>query len=85
MLYIVTINLTPLGQGEEENHREITLDNGRREVLIGRASKNPVKGLLANRDNAWLDYPILSRKHAKFTASLFQRVESRFLGYIRHC
>ncbi len=71
---IVSIKLTPLGHGEEENHRVIKLNNENREVAVGRASKNPQKGLLADYDNAWFDYPILSRTHAKFTASPHKRV-----------
>ena len=74
LIYIVSIKLTPLGHGEEENHRVIKLNHVNREVAVGRASKNPQKGLLADIDNAWFDYPILSRTHAKFTASPHKRV-----------
>ena len=74
LMCIVSIKLTPLGHGEEENHRVIKLNNEHREVAVGRASKNPQKGLLADYDNAWFDYPILSRTHAKFTASPHKRV-----------
>ena len=65
---IVKITLTPLGQDEEQNHRIIAVTKDNPSVSIGRASKNPNKGLLAAPDNAWFDYPILSRTHAKFTA-----------------
>lgn len=44
------------------------------EVKVGRASKNEHKGLLAGSNNAWFDYPILSREHAMFTASSSLRV-----------
>ena len=64
----VTIKLTPLGYGEEENHRVIKLRENE-QVKVGRASKNENKGLLAAVDNAWFDYPILSRTHATLTAS----------------
>ena len=74
LICVVSIKLTPLGHGEEENHRVIKLNNENREVAVGRASKNPQKGLLADLDNAWFDYPILSRTHAKFTASPHKRV-----------
>ena len=52
----------------------IKLNTENREIAVGRASKNPQKGLLADFDNAWFDYPILSRTHAKFTASPHKRV-----------
>ena len=46
----------------------------KKEIEIGRASKNAQKCLLAASDNAWFDYPILSREHAKFTISVPKRV-----------
>ncbi len=70
----VTVKLTPLGRDELENHRILKMNNKKKEVEIGRASKNANKGLLAASDNAWFDYPILSREHAKFTVSLPQKV-----------
>ena len=66
--------MTPLGQDEQQNHRIITITTDNLYVTVGRASKNPAKGLLAAVDNAWFDYPILSRTHAKFTASRNQQV-----------
>lgn len=73
----VTIRLTPLGHDEAaENHRVITLNHDKKEVEIGRASKNAHKGLLASSDNAWFDYPILSRSHAKFIMSPSQKVSN---------
>ncbi|KAM0804909.1 hypothetical protein BDR22DRAFT_916153 [Usnea florida] len=70
----VKITLTPLGQDEQQNHRTVTINTDNLYVSVGRASKNPAKGLLAAVDNAWFDYPILSRTHAKFTASRNQQV-----------
>lgn len=72
--YAVKITLTPLGQDEKQNHRTIAITPDIPSVSVGRASKNPTKGLLAAPDNAWFDYPILSRTHAKFTASRNQQV-----------
>lgn len=69
----VKITLTPLGQDEKQNHRTIAITPDIPSVSVGRASKNPTKGLLAAPDNAWFDYPILSRTHAKFTASRNQQ------------
>ncbi|KAK4695325.1 hypothetical protein P7C71_g2411, partial [Lecanoromycetidae sp. Uapishka_2] len=63
----VVLKLTPLGHGEEENHRMIKLSD-RGEVKVGRVSKNQNKGMLAAPNNAWFDYPTISRTHAKFTA-----------------
>lgn len=68
--------MTPLGLDEAENNRVIKMNSDKRAVEIGRASKNVHKGLTAALDNAWFDYPILSRTHAKFTASPSQRVRT---------
>ena len=78
---IVILELTPLGHGEDENHRVILLNKDKKEVEIGRASKNPNKCLLTGPDNAWFDYPILSRAHAKFTVSLLQRVSKPLIPH----
>lgn len=69
----VKITLTPLGHDEQQNHRTIVISSEKPSVSVGRASRNPNKGLLAASDNAWFDYPILSRTHAKFTASRIHR------------
>lgn len=83
----VTIKLTPLGPDEEENHRVIMLNNEKSEAAIGRASKNAHKGLLAGPNNAWFDYPILSRTHARFTTSPYSQVSAQLLqrhgGFIK--
>ena len=71
----VTIKLTPLGHDEGQNYRVIKLSD-KEKVKVGRASKNENKGLLAASDNAWFDYPILSRTHAMFTASSSLRVST---------
>ena len=72
--YTVKITLTPLGHDEKQNHRTIAITADSRSVSVGRASRNPNKDLLAAPDNAWFDYPILSRTHAKFTASRDRQV-----------
>lgn len=69
----VKITLVPLGRDEKQNHRTIAVTPDNLSVSVGRASKNPSKGLLAAPNNAWFDYPILSRTHAKFTASCNQQ------------
>ena len=75
---LVTITLTPLGHDEKENHRVIKMNKEKKEVEIGRASRNAYKGILAAHDNAWFDYPILSRAHAKFTIGLSSRVSIHY-------
>ena len=72
--YTVKIALTPFGQDEKQNHRTIAITRDNPSASVGRASKNNSKGLLATPNNAWFDYPILSRTHAKFTASLAEQV-----------
>ena len=62
----VTITLTPLGDDDGGNLRVIKLNSEKKEIEIGRASKNAHKCLLPASENAWFDYPILSRAHAKF-------------------
>lgn len=80
--YAVTIKLTPLGHDEKENHREIKVNAVKKSVNVGRASKNPQKELMAASNNAYFDYPILSREHAKFTASQMHRVR-RITSYLK--
>jgi hypothetical protein len=58
--------LTPLGAPEEFTRR-LTVNETIRYVEVGRASKNAEKGLVAGRENAWFDSPIMSRQHAKFS------------------
>ena len=80
LFYAVSITLTPVAHGKEEeveNHRVIKINSERSHIDIGRASKNPNKGLLVGSDNAWFECPILSRYHAKFTASLLQKVSPK--------
>jgi hypothetical protein len=62
----VLITLTPLGAPEEFTRR-LTVNETIRYVEVGRASKNAEKGLVAGRENAWFDSPIMSRQHAKFS------------------
>jgi hypothetical protein len=38
-------------------------------VDVGRSSSNPQKKLIAGRDNAWIDSPVMSRDHARIWAS----------------
>ena len=70
----MTIKLAPLGHGERENHRTIKMNKDKAVVEVGRASKNPQKGINAASDNAWFEYPILSRAHAKFTLAVSRQV-----------
>ncbi|KAK5663070.1 hypothetical protein OQA88_6486 [Cercophora sp. LCS_1] len=61
--------------------RQITLDGINNSVTVGRASKTPAKGFLAEHDNAWFDSAVMSRQHAKITADLRgKKVEIQDLG-----
>lgn len=44
---------------------------------VGRASKNESKALVAARNNAWFDSPIISRHHAQFRASFPYKVRKK--------
>lgn len=65
---IVIITLTPLG-APHEDPRRLTINETVKQVEVGRASKNADKCLIAAKDNAWFDSPIMSRQHAKFSAT----------------
>jgi pSer/pThr/pTyr-binding forkhead associated (FHA) protein len=39
-------------------------------IPVGRSSKNQSKGIMARKDNAYIDSPVVSREHAVFTAEL---------------
>ncbi|KAL9122486.1 MAG: hypothetical protein Q9187_000961 [Circinaria calcarea] len=58
----VVITLTPL---DGTSKRTLILNPAKRHVEIGRASKTASKGLVARKDNAWFDSPIMSRTHAE--------------------
>lgn len=62
------ITLTPLST-PADFRRTFKLSLSRTNVIVGRASKNADKGLVADVDNAWFDSPIMSRKHASFSLS----------------
>ncbi|KAK0720753.1 hypothetical protein B0H67DRAFT_552875 [Lasiosphaeris hirsuta] len=61
--------------------RRIILDRKTDSIVIGRASKTPSKGFLADMGNGWYDSPVMSRKHAEIVADLRdKKVEIRDLG-----
>jgi len=49
-------------------NRRILLDAQNPSVVIGRASKTPSKGFLAEPDNAWFNSEVMSRQHAEIKA-----------------
>lgn len=59
---VAVITLTPTPYGDDIR-RVITLNQDKKHVDIGRASKSASKGLAASQDNAWFDSPIMSRQH----------------------
>lgn len=74
---IAVVTLTPIG-APYELERVFSLNLVTEQVGIGRASRNPAKGLTAAGDNAWFDSPIMSRQHAKFSLpSLWGNVSAR--------
>lgn len=82
MVQIVVITLTPLGAPHEETRR-LTINDTVKQVEVGRASKNADKRLIAAKDNAWFDSPIMSRQHAKFSATA-DKVCDSLQPLIRH-
>lgn len=62
------IKLTPL-DASNELPRVFALNPVTEHIDVGRASKNESKGLVAAKENAWFDSPIMSRQHARFTVS----------------
>ena len=60
------VTLVPIG-APLEFVRVFHLNINKKEMDIGRASRNAAKGLTAAEDNAWFDSPIMSRQHAKFS------------------
>ena len=71
---IAIITLTPLSTSIEFR-RVLKLDRVKNTIVVGRASKNAGKGLLANADNTWFESPIMSRKHATISISTNPQVE----------
>ena len=73
-MLIVIISLYPLDGSDVFEPRAITLTKERRQVDVGRASKNPDRGMQPGPDNAVFQCPIMSRIHARFTASPIDKV-----------
>ena len=71
---IVLIKLYPLDPSEDSEPRSFSLTKERREIDVGRASRNPDRGPHAASDNATFKCPIMSRLHARFTASPVEKV-----------
>ena len=72
---LAVVTLTPLSNPDEFT-RYIELSSTTSKVTIGRASKSETKGLLADRDNAWFDSPIMSRQHAILSMSVLPKVSA---------
>ena len=76
-IYLAVVTLTPL-ETPDDFTRVIVLTSTKNKISIGRASKNEAKGLIAERDNAWFDSPIMSRQHAVLSMSALPKVSPPF-------
>lgn len=72
-IYLAVVTLTPL-ETPDDFTRVIVLTSTKNKISVGRASKNEAKGLIAERDNAWFDSPIMSRQHAVLSMSALPKV-----------
>ena len=72
----VNVTLTALNGKHEPSVRILNLNPDRRIIQIGRASKNPGKGLSGASDNAWFDSPVMSRNHAEISLKSGNNVSS---------
>jgi pSer/pThr/pTyr-binding forkhead associated (FHA) protein len=63
----VTVILRSVDKADTVPERNLLLRPGV-SILVGRASKNEAKGMVASSDNAYIDSPVVSRKHAELTA-----------------
>ena len=70
----VAVTLTPLDPCESSEARTFSLNKEKRQVDVGRASRNPDRGAQPSSDNAIFKCPIMSRLHARFTASPIEKV-----------
>lgn len=73
--YVALIKLTPL-DAPNELPRIFALNPVTDHIDVGRASKNESKGLVAAKENAWFDSPIMSRQHARFNISTAHKVRA---------
>ena len=71
---IVLITLHSLDISEPSEPRTFSLNKEKRQVDVGRASRNPDRGAQPANDNAVFICPIMSRLHARFTASPVEKV-----------
>ncbi|KAL8794558.1 MAG: hypothetical protein Q9195_002893 [Heterodermia aff. obscurata] len=62
------VTLTPLSSPDDFT-RKLELCSTKSRVIVGRASNNKIKKILADKDNAWFDSPIMSRQHAMLSMS----------------
>ena len=73
----VIITLTPLSS-PGDFVRKLELCSTKSRVIVGRASNNKTKKILADKDNAWFDSPIMSRQHAMLSMSSLPKVSPQF-------
>lgn len=74
---LVVLSLTvdgPSSAHVEILERRIILYPGHLDISIGRASKVSRKGFTAANDNGWFDSPVMSRLHARLSATMEEKV-----------
>ncbi|KAH6627056.1 hypothetical protein B0J18DRAFT_158616 [Chaetomium sp. MPI-SDFR-AT-0129] len=80
----VVLSLTPdgaSGANLQIPERRIILYPGHLNISIGRASKDSRKGFVAAKDNGWFDSPVMSRLHARLSATMDEKkIQIRDLG-----
>ena len=72
-MILVIITFTPLSS-PGDFVRKLELCSSKSRVIVGRASTNKAKKILADKDNAWFDSPIMSRQHAVLSMSSLPKV-----------
>ena len=78
----VAVTLTPLDQTESLEARTFSLHKEKRQVDVGRASRNPDRGAQPSNDNAVFKCPIMSRLHARFSGSPVEKVRKQLQDII---
>lgn len=80
-LCTATITLTPLTIRSDPDDfvRILRINPSKTTIVVGRASKNVDKGLVAAKQNAWFDSPIMSRKHAVFSINPVTKVSNKIV------
>jgi len=79
---LVVITMYPHDRLDGAEPRTFTLTKEKRQVDVGRASRNLDRGAQPELDNAVFKCPIMSRSHARFTASPVEKVSEPHSTFI---